>query len=104
MLVRHLAAAAAVVAMAAAAAAVLPAQAWAGSPPPRSAAPPAPVAVREVELGVPTTDGLVLPATLRIPLDAGPDEPGMVLVHGAGPGPREKYRAEAEAFERAGIA
>ncbi|GAA3048156.1 alpha/beta hydrolase [Pseudonocardia yunnanensis] len=61
-------------------------------------------AVREIELSVPTSDGLVLPATLRVLADARPKLPGMVLVHGAGPGPREKYRAEAEALARAGIA
>ncbi|WP_433288936.1 alpha/beta hydrolase family protein [Pseudonocardia sp. CA-142604] len=61
-------------------------------------------AIREIQLSIPTSDGLVLPATLRVPADARPQLPGMVLVHGAGPGPREKYRAEAEAFARAGIA
>lgn len=63
---------------------------------------PAP-GVREVELTVPTPDGLVLPATLRIPSGAGPGAPAVVLVHGAGPGPREKYRQEAEAYVRAGV-
>jgi uncharacterized protein len=65
---------------------------------------PAEPAIREIQLSVPTSDGLVLPATLRVPADARPKLPGMVLVHGAGPGPRDKYRAEAEAFARAGIA
>ncbi|HEY4418517.1 MAG TPA: prolyl oligopeptidase family serine peptidase [Pseudonocardia sp.] len=67
----------------------------------RTAAEPA---IREMELSIPTSDGLLLPATLRVPADARPKLPGMVLVHGAGPGPREKYRAEAAAFTRAGIA
>jgi uncharacterized protein len=61
-------------------------------------------AVREIAVSIPTSDGLTLPATLRVPADARSKLPGMVLVHGAGPGPREKYRAEAEAFARAGIA
>jgi uncharacterized protein len=63
---------------------------------------PAP-GLREVELSVPTADGLTLPATLRIP-EGAPPGPAMVLVHGAGPGPREKYRQEAEAYTRAGVA
>lgn len=67
------------------------------------APPPAP-GVREVALTVPTADGLFLPATLHVPTDARPGLPGMVLVHGSGPGERDKYRTEAEAFARAGIA
>jgi pimeloyl-ACP methyl ester carboxylesterase len=67
--------------------------------PPQSGAPD----IREVELSVRTGDGQVLPATLRVPANAHPGLPGMVLVHGAGAGPREYYRAEAEAFARAGI-
>ncbi|RZQ61542.1 alpha/beta hydrolase [Amycolatopsis suaedae] len=60
--------------------------------------------LREVELGVTTSDGQVLPATLRLPPGATGPAPAIVLVHGAGPGPREDYRAEAEAFARKGIA
>jgi uncharacterized protein len=63
-----------------------------------------PTPLREIELAVQTADGLTLPATLRVPLHSGPDRPGMVLVHGAGQGSRGAYRAEAEAFARAGIA
>jgi pimeloyl-ACP methyl ester carboxylesterase len=107
MRVRHVLAAVAVLAVAAA----LPVpSAAAGEPPPRAAvrtvaAPPsANSEIREMELAVPTDDGLLLPATLHVPVDAPPGLPGMVLVHGAGPGPRDKYRAEAEAFARAGIA
>ncbi|MFL6121390.1 alpha/beta hydrolase family protein [Actinophytocola sp.] len=61
-------------------------------------------ALREVELGVTTSDGLTLPATLRLPANAGHRLPAIVLVHGAGPGPREDFRAEAEAFARKGVA
>ncbi|GIE96584.1 alpha/beta hydrolase family protein [Paractinoplanes rishiriensis] len=60
--------------------------------------------VAEVALSVPTSDGLTLAATLYVPEQAASGRPGLVLVHGAGPGPREKYRAEAVAFARAGIA
>src|SRR5215218_386380 len=63
----------------------------------------APPGIREVELTVRTTDGLALPATLRIPTGAAPGGPAMVIVHGAGAGRRDKYRAEAEAFTRAGV-
>ncbi len=73
-------------------------------PPPRAAAAPPAPGVEEIQLSVTTGDGLVLPATLHMPVNARPGLPGMVLVHGAGPGPRDKYRAEAEAFARAGIA
>jgi alpha-beta hydrolase superfamily lysophospholipase len=67
--------------------------------------PPAPVqGLRQVELSVPTADGLALPATLRIPDEPRPGAPAVVLVHGAGEGPREKYRQEAEAFAAAGVA
>ena len=61
------------------------------------------VAIQETELTVPTADGLTLPATLRTPVGGAPGGPALVLVHGAGVGPREKYRAEAEAFARAGV-
>jgi dienelactone hydrolase len=63
----------------------------------------APPDIREVELTVRTSDGLALPATLRSPTGVAPGGPAMVMVHGAGTGPRDKYRAEAEAFTRAGI-
>ncbi len=59
--------------------------------------------IRSVELTVRTADGLVLPATLRTPADAGPGGPALVLVHGSGPGRREQYRQEAEAYVRAGV-
>ncbi|GAA1306519.1 alpha/beta hydrolase family protein [Pseudonocardia xinjiangensis] len=91
----------ALAALAAAAAIVLPGAPTLPSPPPP---PPAPAGVQETELRIPTSDGLVLPATLRVPTAARPGLPGVVLVHGAGPGPREKYRAEAEALTRAGVA
>ncbi|WP_214405000.1 alpha/beta hydrolase family protein [Pseudonocardia lacus] len=64
---------------------------------------PAP-GLREVEVTVPTSDGLALPAVLRIPDEPRPGAPALVLVHGAGPGPRDKYRDEAEAFAAAGVA
>lgn len=83
---------------AAAAIAVLP-----GQPPPTTPA-PAPSGIVRAELTVSTSDGLVLPATLHLPPGARPGLPGMVLVHGSGPAPRERLRAEAEAFARAGIA
>jgi hypothetical protein len=63
---------------------------------------PAP-GIGEVELTVPTADGLTLPATLRVPAGAGSGGPALVLVHGSGSGPREKYRQEAEAYTRAGV-
>lgn len=79
-------------AVAAATLAVLPGQ-----------SPPSPVAVQEVQLSVPTVDGLTLPATLHVPAGARPGLPGMVLVHGSGPHTREDLDAEADAFARAGI-
>lgn len=50
-------------------------------------------------------DGLVLHGTVLSAATAqgAPARPGIVLVGGAGPGPREEYRQEAEAFARAGI-
>jgi dienelactone hydrolase len=96
----------ALTALAAAAAALLAAtpssQAHAQAPAQPPA--PAPAGIEERQLSISTSDGLVLPATLRMPVAARPGLPGVVLVHGAGPGPREKYRAEAEGFARAGIA
>ncbi|WP_241777932.1 prolyl oligopeptidase family serine peptidase [Streptomyces sp. CT34] len=47
--------------------------------------------------------GLVLHGTVLSENGAHGPEPGIVLVGGAGPGPREEYRQEAEAFARAGI-
>ncbi|MFI6042305.1 alpha/beta hydrolase family protein [Nocardia sp. NPDC051321] len=49
--------------------------------------------------------GLTLRGTVFIPRAAasGARQPGIVLVHGAGPGPRSEYVSEAEAFARAGI-
>ena len=61
------------------------------------------VGLRVEELSVTTSDGLRLPATLRVPVDAETELPGMVLVHGAGIGDREFYGPEAEAFARAGM-
>ncbi|MEV6492917.1 prolyl oligopeptidase family serine peptidase [Actinoplanes sp. NPDC051633] len=60
--------------------------------------------VAEIALSVPTNDGLTLAATLHVPEQAAPGRPGMVLVHGAGPGKRDKYREEAVVFARAGVA
>ena len=59
--------------------------------------------LRVEKLSVATSDGLRLPATLRVPVDAETKLPGMVLVHGAGIGDREFYAPEAEAFTRAGM-
>src|SRR5690606_20969381 len=59
---------------------------------------------REISLSITAGDGQVLPATLRVPVGARSGLPGMVLVHGAGEGQREHYRAEAEAFASSGIA
>ncbi|AEW98219.1 alpha/beta hydrolase family protein [Streptantibioticus cattleyicolor] len=47
--------------------------------------------------------GLVLHGTVLRKNGATGAEPGIVLVGGSGPGPREEYRQEAEAFARAGI-
>jgi pimeloyl-ACP methyl ester carboxylesterase len=71
-------------------------------PPPEP--PPETAGIVRIELAVPTRDGLVLPATLHVPAAARPGLPGMVLVHGSGPGPRERLGTEAAAFARAGIA
>ncbi|WP_234326614.1 alpha/beta hydrolase family protein [Streptomyces sp. NRRL S-337] len=50
-------------------------------------------------------DGLVLHGTVlsAATVQGAPARPGIVLVGGAGPGPRQEYRQEAEAFARAGI-
>ena len=84
-----------------AAATVAVAAALPGPPPP---APPDAAGIVRTQLAVATDDGLVLPATLHLPSGARPRLPGMVLVHGSGPAPRERLHAEAEAFARAGIA
>jgi uncharacterized protein len=91
----------ALAAVAAVTIAVLPGQ---PTPPTPPAAVPAPAEIVQTELTVTTSDGLVLPATLHVPAGARPGLPGMVLVHGSGPAPREGLRAEAAAFARAGIA
>ncbi|MFH9355055.1 alpha/beta hydrolase family protein [Kitasatospora sp. NPDC017646] len=49
-------------------------------------------------------DGLTLHGTIVEPAGGHDALPGVVLVGGAGPGPREEYRAEAEGFARAGVA
>ncbi len=67
-------------------------------------APPTAAGIVRTELAVTTSDGLVLPATLHVPVGARPGLPGVVLVHGSGPHTREDHRAEAEAFARQGIA
>jgi uncharacterized protein len=73
-------------------------------PGPPPSPPPEASGIVRTQLAVPTHDGLVLPATLHVPAGARPGLPGMVLVHGSGPTPREELRAEAEAFALAGIA
>jgi uncharacterized protein len=45
----------------------------------------------------------MLHGTVFVPKPAGPRRPGIVLVHGSGPGPRAEYSSEARAFARAGI-
>ncbi|WP_232666187.1 alpha/beta hydrolase family protein [Pseudonocardia sp. TRM90224] len=65
---------------------------------------PEPAQGRTVELTVTTNDGQHLPATLHVPPGVRAGAPGVVLVHGAGPGAREYYEREATAFARAGIA
>ncbi|TCK21960.1 alpha/beta hydrolase family protein [Pseudonocardia endophytica] len=47
-------------------------------------------------------DGVELSGTVLAPAGGG-RRPGIVLVTGAGPGPRDDHRAEAEAFARAGV-
>ncbi|MEC3952545.1 prolyl oligopeptidase family serine peptidase [Nocardia sp. CDC153] len=47
--------------------------------------------------------GLTLHGTVIRPATTTSDTPGIVLVGGSGPGPREEYRREAEAFAAAGI-
>lgn len=69
--------------------------------PPAATGSTAPLRTRE--LAVRTADGLSLPATLHLP-GGRARGPGLVLVHGSGPGPRAQYRVEAEAFARAGVA
>lgn len=50
----------------------------------------------------PGSDGETLHGTI-VSSDQGSRQPGIVLVHGAGPGPRQWHRQEAEAFANAGI-
>ena len=99
------------VAVAAALVAVLPVQQPALAPEPLAVDHPESVngapagdEVRTVELSFTTRDGQTRGATLHLPRDGQRVLPGMVLVHGSGPGPREKYEAEGMAFAAAGIA
>lgn len=46
---------------------------------------------------------VMLHGTVFAPSPASRRRPGIVLVHGSGPGPRTEYSAEARAFARAGI-
>ncbi|MGW4241693.1 alpha/beta hydrolase family protein [Nocardia sp. NPDC004722] len=48
-------------------------------------------------------NGLTLHATVFTPTTASSETPGIVLVGGSGPGPRQEYRREAEAFAAMGI-
>lgn len=48
-------------------------------------------------------DGLTFGGTLLLPPGEGP-HPALVMVHGAGPGPRARVRREADAFVQQGIA
>jgi uncharacterized protein len=50
-----------------------------------------------------SSNGITLHGTIWSPLIKGHPIPGVVLVHGSGPGPRSSYQLEAEAFARAGI-
>jgi uncharacterized protein len=49
-----------------------------------------------------SSGGVTLEGTILLPEGAG-NRPAIVLVHGAGPGSRDDYRGEAEAFAQAGI-
>lgn len=70
-----------------------------GMPPPSAAAAvPAPTETEVTFQG----DGVELSGTVLAPAGAG-RRPGIVIVTGAGPGPRDDHRTEAEAFARAGI-
>ena len=65
-----------------------------------AAAGPAGVDRREVSV----IDGaLTLPGTVFAPADHSVRHPALVVVHGAGPGPRAQYEGEAQALARAGI-
>ncbi|MGW4846216.1 alpha/beta hydrolase family protein [Nocardia brasiliensis] len=69
---------------------------------PVSAAPAADTPIREDVTF--ESHGVTLRGTVFVPpAAADARRPGIVLVHGAGPGPRDKYLPEAEAFARAGI-
>jgi uncharacterized protein len=70
----------------------------AGMPAPSAAAAPAPTESEVTFQG----SGVELSGTVLAPAGAG-RRPGIVIVTGAGPGPRDDHRAEAEAFARAGI-
>jgi dienelactone hydrolase len=50
-----------------------------------------------------TSHGVTLHGTVVAPAEGGP-APGIVLVHGSGEHDRDDYRAEAEAFAKAGVA
>jgi uncharacterized protein len=70
----------------------------AGMPAPSAAAAPAPTESEVTFQG----NGVELSGTVLAPAGAG-RRPGIVIVTGSGPGPRDDHRSEAEAFARAGI-
>jgi fermentation-respiration switch protein FrsA (DUF1100 family) len=70
------------------------------------AAPPAqaePAGLLTAEVSFSTADGQTLGGTVYSPRDATGKLPGLVLVHGSGPGKRKTLVPEAEAFARQGL-
>ncbi|MEU3770917.1 prolyl oligopeptidase family serine peptidase [Amycolatopsis keratiniphila] len=63
---------------------------------------PLPAAAPDGEVSF-TSHGVTLRGTVVAPVGGGP-APGIVMVHGSGEHDRDDYRAEAEAFAKAGIA